>query len=336
VAATTSFGFPQAVTSTRATEAFAPVFVVRLVFRLGGQDWVLACGARVTASDADAHFRRIVAWKRTVRERAADKSRECLQHEIVAITRRSTSAADVSLITPTVHGGLVDADDPVVPVHQASAEVATRIGGGRLANDGWRLSSASARIASRGHDTDKNVIQRFADWSAVRPWSSGLLLGRKRSSPRWVKNLGGRGRLAGKFREDSPAMDHGRYDAASVTMLLDAGALTFARGRETRHNARRLRDAAWHLRHLARRVRGLRRDLILRHGLAPVISGASDVKPPYAFSMWIAPGHGASCDTCGKRIGDGETEFLIIGGGRELRLHRACYVLRMDELRATR
>ena len=85
-------------------------------------------------------------------------------------------------------------------------------------------------------------------------------------------------------------MDHGRYDAASVTMLLDTGALTFARGRETRHNARRLRDAAWHLRRLARRVRGLRRDLILRHGLAPVISGASDVKPPYAFSMWIARG----------------------------------------------
>ena len=131
-------------------------------------------------------------------------------------------------------------------------------------------------------------------------------------------------------------MDSARYDGTSVTMLLNAGAMTFAqrratsaRGREIRNQARRLRDTAWHLGHVTR-------DLILRYGLAPVICGASDVKPPYTFAVWIAPGHGAPCETCGKRIADGETEFLIIGGGRELRLHRACYVLRMDEPRATR
>src|SRR5262245_33521842 len=123
-------------------------------------------------------------------------------------------------------------------------------------------------------------------------------------------------------------MQHELFGTTSVTMLFDAGMRVFAQARDARDHARWLLTEAQHGRDKATRHADATRELIRLYALGPAISGASDERLPKPFSVWIAPGHGAACDMCGKPISVDEMQYHVVHAHAEKRLHRACYRLR--------
>jgi hypothetical protein len=48
--------------------------------------------------------------------------------------------------------------------------------------------------------------------------------------------------------------------------------------------------------------------------------------------IWIARGHGATCDRCGKAIPADEPQYDVITDGVEMHLDRDCFQRRMEQL----
>jgi hypothetical protein len=114
------------------------------------------------------------------------------------------------------------------------------------------------------------------------------------------------------------------FSSSSLSALLDAGARALAR-------ARRARATAVKAHHKARRFADATREVTLALGFAfPTICGASDAMEPTPLSLWIAPSSGRACEACGQQIVAGHMEYVLVGGGREMRLDRACYRQRME------
>jgi hypothetical protein len=109
-------------------------------------------------------------------------------------------------------------------------------------------------------------------------------------------------------------------DTIGVLTMLEEGSRVLSQAKAVQDKARSIGDAT--------------RDLILRfrsHCFRPM-SGASDQEIPTPSYVWVGPCRGATCEVCDRQIVNGETEFVIVARGREMRLDRDCFQRRVKAL----